>query len=413
MGRENTRVVAGRGLSGAAAAVAAVGTGTQTAGHPQGAQRGRVSVAFSPDGKTLASGSEDKTIKLWDVATGKEQATLKGHTDAVSSVAFSPDGKTLASGSEDKTIKLWDVATGKEQATLKGHTRGVVRGVQPGRQDAGLGERGQDDQAVGRGDGQGTGHPQGTHGQGVRPWRSARTARRWPRGAMDKTIKLWDVATGKEQATLKGHTDAVCSVAFSPDGKTLASGEQRQDDQAVGRGDGQGTGHPQGTHGRGVRPWRYSPDGKTLASGSEDQTIKLWDVATGKEQATLKGHTDCGVRPWRSVRTARRWPRGARTRRSSCGTWRRASRRTSESEPVTCVPRKSSPTRQAEPPSRTAHRQRRTEAMARKKPKTYDRPVQRPRPPGHQGRSGHQGQRPDRERPQAQARPAAARRATS
>ena len=99
-------------------------------------------VAFSPDGKTLASGSEDKTIKLWDVATGKEQATLKGHTEWVKSVAFSPDGKTLASGSGDSTIKLWDVATGKEQATLKGHHGpGVLRGVQPGRQDAGLGEQ--------------------------------------------------------------------------------------------------------------------------------------------------------------------------------------------------------------------------------------------------------------------------------
>jgi WD40 repeat protein len=72
-----------------------------------------LSVAYSPDGKTLASGSKDQTIKLWDVTTGKEQATLKGHTDLVTSVAYSPDGKTLASGGGDQTIKLWDVATGK------------------------------------------------------------------------------------------------------------------------------------------------------------------------------------------------------------------------------------------------------------------------------------------------------------
>ena len=235
------------------------------------------SVAYSPDGKTLASGSDDKTIKLWDVATGKEQATLKGHTDWVSSVAFSPDGKTLASGSGDETIKLWDVATGKEQATLKGHTAEVTSvAFSP---DGKTLASGSGDKTIKLWD-VATGKEQATlkgHTDGCTPWRSVRTARRWPRGAMDKTIKLWDVATGKEQATLKGHTNEVCLRGVQPGRQDAGLGERGQDDQAVGRGDGQGTGHPQGTHG-----------------------------------------PRCG--PWRTVRTARRWPRGARTRRSSCGT---------------------------------------------------------------------------------------------
>src|SRR5436309_3329723 len=79
-------------------------------------------VAFSPDGKTLASASGDNTVKLWDAVTGREKASLKGHTNNVYSVAFSPDGKTLASASVDRTVRLWEAETGKEQAALKGHT---------------------------------------------------------------------------------------------------------------------------------------------------------------------------------------------------------------------------------------------------------------------------------------------------
>jgi dipeptidyl aminopeptidase/acylaminoacyl peptidase len=148
------------------------------------------SVAFSPDGKTLASGSGDVgTISLLDVATGKEQATLEGRDGRVTSVAYSPDGKTLASGNWDGTIKLWDVATGKEQATLKGHTNWVNSvAFSP------------DGKTLASGGG-------------------ASIAGEFKPGE----VNLWDVATGKERATLKGHT-IVVSVAFSSDGKTLASG---------------------------------------------------------------------------------------------------------------------------------------------------------------------------------------------
>jgi Tol biopolymer transport system component len=138
-------------------------------------------VAFSPDGSLVASGSRDKTVRLWRVSDGSLLRTLKGHTDNVFSVAFSPDGKRLASGSRDKTVRLWQVSDGSLLRTLE-HTADV-------------------------------------HSVAFSPDGESLAS-----GSDDKTVRLWRVSDGSLLRTLKGHTDNVISVAFSPDGKRLASG---------------------------------------------------------------------------------------------------------------------------------------------------------------------------------------------
>ena len=222
--------------------------------HSLKGHRGEVySVAFSPDGNTLASGTEDDTVRLWDAVTGKHKRTLKGHTTtvfghsgAVHSVAFSPDGSTLASGSGDQTIRLWDVATGEPKGVLTGHIAQVKNiAFSP---DGGTLASGS---SIGR-------------------------------------VRLWDGITGAHKQTLTGHGRQwfIWDLAFSPAGSTLACATH--DGVKVWEVvTGQAT---TSFAGEAVRSIAYSPNGTTLASVGDDPTIRLWDVATGVQKQTLTGH---------------------------------------------------------------------------------------------------------------------------
>jgi WD40 repeat protein len=225
-----------------------VATGTTIAvltGHAEGVE----SVAFSRDGKTLASGSDDATIRLWNVDTHACTAILIGHTNTVESVAFSPDGKTLASGSDDKMIRLWNVDTHACTAILAGHTNTVVSvAFSP-------------DGAV------------------------------LASGGYDTTIRFWDVARRTSQDTIAAHAGVIASLAFNPRAKTLASGSS---DHTVRLWDV--TSHTLADVLRGhtdvVYTVAFNPDGTMLASGGGDETIRLWDVTSRTVTGVLSGHTD-------------------------------------------------------------------------------------------------------------------------
>ncbi len=276
----------------------------------EGHTGGITSLAFSPDAKMLASAAaitksgKDTSVRLWVVATGMERALLEGHVNGVNSVAFSPDGKILASGSNDRTIKLWDGINGKPLTTLRGHPASIYP-VAFSPDGNTLASGSSDNTMVLSIPPEARVLPSGLNTMECTPVPvcPAKVAVSLPVATSHSLIRLWDAATGKRLATWAGaHKFGVVCVAFSPDGKTLASGGvDRSGKTGKGKPDGDiklwevATGKNIATwpgHHRSVFAVAFSPDGKTLASGSQDTTVRLWDLRTGKNTATFQGHTD-------------------------------------------------------------------------------------------------------------------------
>ncbi|RFU31129.1 hypothetical protein B7463_g5199, partial [Scytalidium lignicola] len=248
------------------------------------------SVAFSPDGKQVVSGSHDKTVRLWDTATGRMLQTLEGHSSTVNSVAFSPDGKQIVSGSEDRIVRFWDTTTGKMLQMLESHSSSVksVAFSPDGKQVI----SGSKDKTVRLWDvvSGAVLHILENHSNIVSPVVFSPDGKQVVFGSGNKTVQLWDIMTKRTLQMFEGHSSWVFSVAFSLDGKQVVSGSR---DRTVRLWDAVSGAVLQTFEGHSstVNSVAFSPDGKQVVSGSNDKTVQLWDTVTGKMLQTFEGHS--------------------------------------------------------------------------------------------------------------------------